>query len=188
MGTSADFSLSEATAGLARAPAIFDVLLRGLPSAQTRANEGDRDGKPTWSPFDIMGHLVFVERNDWMVRVRRILEHGEARSFDPVDRFAQRKQLQDSSLEQLLDDFARLRAENLVTLQALTLTPEDLARKGTHPALGTVTLEQLIATWATHDLTHLHQLTRVLAYRYSDAVGPWTEYLGVLHCNGHSRP
>src|SRR5258708_32230673 len=92
------------------------------------------------------------------------------------------------SLEQLLDDFARLRSENLAALQALDLQPEDLARRGKHPALGTVTLSQLLATWAVHDLTHVHQLSRVMAHQYRDAVGPWSAYLGVLHCAGHSAP
>jgi hypothetical protein len=182
-----DFDLTEAISLLARGPANFDALLRDLPESAIRANEGEYEGEPSWSPFEVMGHLVYVERNDWMVRARRILEHGEARSFDPIDRFAQRKQLQASSVGQLLDELASLRAENLAELRGMNLTTEDLNRKGTHPTFGPVTLSQLLATWTTHDLTHLHQLTRVMAYRYRDAVGPWTAFLGVLQCNGHSR-
>ena len=114
------------------------------------------------------------------------MEHGEARPFEPFDRLAQKKESEGKSLEQLLDDFARLRSESLAALQALNLQSADLARRGKHPALGAVTLSELLATWAIHDLTHFHQLSRVLAYQYRDAVGPWSAYLGVLKCSGHS--
>jgi hypothetical protein len=182
-----EFDLAEATAVLARTPATLDALLRGLPNRWVRDNEGRaKDGKDTWSPFDIVGHLIVGERTDWMPRARIILDHGEARPFDPFDRFAQAKESQGKSLEQLLDEFARLRKENLAALQALNLKPEDLARRGKHPELGVVTLSELLATWAVHDLTHLHQLSRVMAHQYRDAVGPWSAYLGVLHCSGHS--
>jgi hypothetical protein len=181
------FTLAEAIAVLARTPATLDALLRGLPDIWVRSNEGrNKDGKDTWSPFDIVGHLIVGERTDWMPRARIILEHGETCAFDPFDRFAQEKESQGKSLEQLLDEFARLRKENLAALQALNLQPEDLARRGKHPELGVVTLSELLATWAVHDLTHLHQLSRVMAHQYRDAVGPWSAYLGVLHCNGHS--
>src|ERR1700726_1887820 len=184
MSNSKEFSLADATAVLARTPASLDALLRGLPQNWVRSNEG----KDTWSAFDIVGHLIVGERTDWMHRLRIILENGEARSFDPFDRFAQEKESQGKSLEQLLDEFARLRKENLAALQALNLQDEDFTRKGKHPALGVVTLSELLATWAVHDLTHLHQLTRVMAHQYQDAVGPWKAYLGVLQCSGHSAP
>ena len=180
----AEFSVAEAVAVLTRTPATLDALLRGLPDIWVRLNEG----KDTWSAFDIMGHLIFGERTDWMPRLRIILEHGETRPFDPFDRFAQFKESQGKSLEQLLDDFARLRSENLATLQALNLRREDLTRRGRHPAFGVVTLEELLATWAVHDLNHLHQLSRVMAHQYRDAVGPWSAYLGVMRCDGHSAP
>jgi DinB superfamily len=179
-----EFSLPEAVAILNRTPATLDALLRGLPSIWAGCNEG----KDTWSAFDIMGHLIFGERTDWMPRVRIMLENGETRSFDPFDRFAQLKQSRDKSMEQLLDDFARLRRENLAALQALNLQQKDLTRRGKHPALGVVTLSELLATWAVHDLTHVHQLSRVMAHQYRDAVGPWSAYLGVLQCTGHSAP
>jgi hypothetical protein len=182
MTTSKEFSLPEATAVLARTPATLDALLRGLPDTWVHSNEG----KDTWSPFDIVGHLIVGERTDWVPRMRIILENGEGRPFDRFDRFAQSKISQGKSLEQLLDDFASLRSENLAALQALNLQPEDLTRRGTHPALGVVTLSQLLATWTAHDLTHLHQLSRVMAHQYRDAVGPWITYLGVLQCAGHS--
>jgi hypothetical protein len=177
-----EFSLAEAIAVLTRTPATLDALLRGMPDIWVRCNEG----KDSWSAFDIVGHLIFGERTDWMPRARIILENGETRLFDSFDRFAQEKESEGKSLEQLLDDFARLRRENLAALQALNLQPSDLARRGKHPALGVVTLSELLATWAVHDLTHLHQLSRVMARQYRDAVGPWSAYLGVLQCAGHS--
>jgi len=183
MTNATDFSLTETIAVLSRTPASLDALLRGLPDIWVRSNEG----KDSWNAFDIIGHLIYAERTDWMPRVRIILESGEARAFDPFDRFAQSREPQDQSLEQRLDDFASLRKKNLAALQALNLKPEDLTRRGKHPALGGVTLSQLLATWATHDLTHLHQLSRVMAYQYRDAVGPWNVYLGVLRCTGHSE-
>jgi DinB superfamily len=184
MSNSTKFSPLEAIAVLSRTPAALDALLRGLPDIWVRGNEG----QGTWSAFDIVGHLIVGERTDWMTRARIILENGEARPFDPFDRFAQLRESQGKPLEQLLDDFARLRAENLAALQAMNLQPEDLARRGRHPRLGVVTLSQLLATWAAHDLTHLHQLSRVMAHQYRDAVGPWSAYLGVLQCAGHSAP
>jgi hypothetical protein len=184
MANLTEFSLAEAIAVLTRTPPTLNALLRGLPNIWVRCNEG----KDTWSAFDIVGHLIVGERTDWMPRVRIVLEDGEARSFEPFDRFAQVKESHDKSLEQLLDDFAHLRKENLVALQALNLRPEDLTRRGRHPALGVVTLSELLATWAVHDLTHVHQLSRVMAHQYCDAVGPWSAYLGVLQCAGHSAP
>jgi len=174
-----EFNLTEAVAVLTRTPASLDTLLRGLPDAWTRNNEGSIDGKQSWSAYDILGHLIEGERTDWMARALIILDHGEARPFDKFDRLAQFKDDPSKPLGELLDDFALLRAENLAALEALHLRPEDLNRHGTHPALGTVTLSQLLATWVTHDLTHLHQLSRVFAHQYREAVG-------VLHCNGHS--
>jgi hypothetical protein len=184
MASLTDFNMAEAIALLTRTPATLNALLHLLPNIWVRSNEG----KDTWSAFDIVGHLIFGERTDWMPRVGIMLEHGEARPFDPFDRFAQFKESQDKSLEQLLDDFAHLRRENLATLQKLNLQREDLTRRGRHPALGVVTLSELLATWAVHDLTHLHQLSRVLAHQYRDAVGPWSAYLGVLQSTGHSAP
>jgi hypothetical protein len=182
MPTMTKFTLPDTIALLARTPATLNALLRGLPHMWVSSNEGS----DTWSAFDIVGHLIVGERTDWMPRARIILQHGEARAFDRFDRFAQEKESQGKSLDQLLDEFARLRGDNLAALRELNLQPEDLARRGTHPALGVVTLSQLLATWAVHDLTHLHQLARVMAHQYHDAVGPWSAYLGVLKCSGHS--
>jgi hypothetical protein len=175
------FNLAETTAVLARTPDSINALLRGLPDIWVRRNEGN----DSWSAFDIVGHLAFGERTDWMTRLRIVMESGDARPFDPFDRFAQLEENRDKSLEQLLDDFARLRQENLAALRAMNLQPEDLTRQGRHPALGVVTLSELLAAWAVHDLTHLHQLSRVMAHQYRDAVGPWNSFLGVLRCAGH---
>jgi len=177
-----DFKLPETIALLARTHAALNALLRDLPDSWTRQNEGG----DSWSAFDIVGHLIHGERTDWMARTMIILQSGESRPFDRFDRLAQSRESLGKSLPQLLDEFARLRSDNLSELRALNLTPSMLARRGTHPVLGTVTLSNLLATWAAHDLTHLHQLSRVMAYQYHDAVGPWTKFLGVLHCNGHS--
>ncbi len=174
--------MRDAVALLERTPPSLDALLRGLPESWTHRAEGP----DTWTAFDIVGHLIHGERTDWMPRVKTILEFGDARAFEPFDRVAQQQDAAERSLAQRLDEFSRLRRENLVELRALDLQPTDLERRGRHPALGIVTLEQLISTWTVHDLTHLHQISRVLAHQYRDAVGPWDAYLGVLRCGGHS--
>ena len=173
--------LEDSIALLGRTPAALNALLRDLPESWTACNEGD----DTWSAFDVVGHLIHGERTDWMPRVERILNFGECRAFDPFDRFAQAKQSPGKTLPQLLDEFAGLRSENLGKLRALNLQTEDFGKKGKHPALGVVTLSELLATWAAHDLTHLHQISRIMGYQYREAVGPWKAYLGVMHCSGH---
>jgi len=167
---------------LSRTPAALDAILRDLPDAWTLKNEGEK----TWSAYDVVGHLIHGERTDWMPRAKIILACGEGRAFDSFDRWAQERESRGKSLGQLLDEFARLRAENLDALRALNLESEQLALRGKHPALGVVTLSELLATWAVHDLTHLHQISRVMAHQYQEAVGPWRQYLGVLYCKGHS--
>jgi len=177
------FLMEEAVAILARTPPTLDAMLRGLPDGWIAAHEGGH----TWSPFDVIGHLIHGEQTDWIPRAKMILEHGEARAFEKFDRFAQERESKGKSLGELLDEFARLRAENVRKLRALKLTDQDLAKKGKHLALGTVTLSQLLATWAAHDLSHLHQLSRVMASQYRENVGPWTKFLGVMQCQGHSE-
>jgi DinB superfamily len=174
--------LQQTIAVLARTPATLDAFLRELPDSLVRLNEGG----DTWSAYDIVGHLVYAERTDWMPRVKMILEFGETRAFEKFDRLGQVKESRGKSPAQLLDEFVRVRAENLNELRALNLQKEDLNRRGLHPSLGIVTLSQLLATWAAHDLTHLHQLSRIMAHQYREAVGPWSAYLGVLQCSGHS--
>src|ERR1700756_4942101 len=137
-------SLEDTTALLARTPAALNALLRDLPEAWTHRNEGEN----TWSPFDIVGHLIHGERTDWIPRAKTILEFGETRPFEPFNREGFAGENQNRSLSELLDAFAHLRSESLNQLRALNLQPADLARRGRHPALGTVTLSQLLATWA----------------------------------------
>jgi hypothetical protein len=173
--------LEHTVALLARIPAALNALLRDLPEEWTLHHEGEN----TWSVFDIVGHLIHAERTDWMPRTRVILQSGETQPFPPFDRLGHVRESQGKSLGQLLDEFARARSENLEQLHALHLRPEDMERRGRHPTLGTVTLSELLATWAAHDLTHLHQISRVMAHQYRETVGPWSAYLGVLHCNGH---
>lgn len=180
--TNMGHTLSDTIALLDRFPACLNALLRDLPETWTHGNEGGK----TWSAFDIIGHVKHLERHHWMARVRTILESGEARAFEPVDRWAQQRQDDGKPLAALLDDFMRLRAASLSELRALDLQPEQLDMHGRHPALGPVTLGQVLATWSAHDMTHLHQLSRLLSHRYREAVGPWNRYLGVLQCEGHS--
>jgi hypothetical protein len=177
-----EHNLPDTIAVLGRTPAALNALLRDLPDVWIRQNEGG----DTWSVFDVIGHLIHGERTDWMPRAGIIMESGEPRAFDPFDRLAQKRESAGKSLSQLLDEFASLRAANLDELRALKLSPEDLGRRGRHPAFGGVTLSQLLAAWAAHDLTHLHQVSRIMAHQYRTAVGPWKAYLGVLHCEGHS--
>jgi hypothetical protein len=169
---------------LTRTPAALDALLRGLPETWTFRNEGEN----TMSAFDVVGHLIHAERTNWMPRARMVLEFGETQAFEPFDRWGQVRESQGKSLGQLLDEFARLRSETLCELQALNPNQEDLDRRGRHPALGVVTLSELLAAWAAHDLTHLHQISRIMAHQYREAVGPYSAYLGVLKCAGHSSP
>ena len=176
-------TLSNTIALLSRTPAALDALLRDLPEFWISQNEGGE----SFSPFDVMGHLIHGERADWMVRARIILQHGDGQPFPKYDRYAQQRDSHGKSLGELLDTFAQLRAANLADLRALNLQPADFNRRGQHPSLGSVTLGELLATWAAHDLTHLHQISRTMAYQYREAVGPWSRYLGVMHCNGHSE-
>jgi hypothetical protein len=170
------FVIDEAIAILARTPVTLDTLLRGLPPGWTDAHEGG----DTWSPFDVVGHLIHGERTDWMPRARTILAVGDTRTFEPFDRLAQFAASSGRTLASLLDEFAALRQENLHELAALTLTESDLDRRGRHPEFGPVTLRQLLATWVAHDLDHVMQIARVLARQYADEVGPWRCYLRII--------
>ncbi|HEX8691641.1 MAG TPA: DinB family protein [Longimicrobium sp.] len=171
-----DFDLAAGIAVLERTPRTLRAMLAGLPPAWTDATEGP----DTWSPYDIVGHLVHGERADWIERARIILAQGPQRRFAPFDRFAQFRESQGKSLAELLDELARLRAENLATLAGWRLTEAQLALEGEHPEFGPVTLRQLLATWVAHDLGHLAQTARVMAKQYRDAVGPWRAYLPVM--------
>lgn len=143
------------------------------------------EGQNTWSAYDIVGHLIHCEIDDWIPRARRILADGEAKPFDPFDRQGHRKLVLGKTLPQLLDDFAARRAANVDELRSWDLTSADLDKRGLHPALGPVTFSELLATWAAHDLNHLHQMARVIAHQYREAVGPFRAYLGVMQCTAH---
>jgi uncharacterized damage-inducible protein DinB len=171
-----EYSLETAREILSRTPAVLDTWLRDLPDAVVRGDEGPE----TWSPFDIVGHLIHGERADWIPRTRHILEHGAERDFEPFDRFAHLAENTDRTLAALLDRFAEARQASLHELDALELTPEMLRREGSHPEFGTVTLSQLLATWVVHDLDHMAQIARVLAHAYHAAVGPWGKYLRIV--------
>ncbi|HYG65038.1 MAG TPA: DinB family protein [Thermoanaerobaculia bacterium] len=171
-----DFDLTSSIAVLERTPHTLRAMLAGLPAAWTDANEGPE----TWSPYDILGHLIHGERVDWIERAQIILAQGPQRRFSPFDRFAQFRESQGRSLADLLDEFARLRAENLATLAGWSLTEAQLVLEGEHPDFGPVTLRQLLATWVAHDLGHVAQVARVMAKQYREAVGPWRAYLPIM--------
>ena len=172
----AAFVLDEAIAVLERTPAVLRSWLAGLPAQWIEADEG----ADSWSAFDIVGHLIHGERTDWIARARIVLEHGEERAFDPFDRFAQLEASRGKSLDELLDELADLRRRNLETLRDFDLGSADLGRAGRHPELGRVTLGELLACWAVHDLGHIAQIARVMAKRYRQEVGAWQAYLPVL--------
>ena len=170
------FDIREATDLLLRTPSVLRALLHGLPAAWTDAHEGP----DTFSAFDVLGHLIHGERTDWIPRARIIIAQGASRTFEPYDRFAQYEASRGLTLAQLLDAFEVLRGENVAALRGMELNDHTLALTGEHPALGTVTLRQLLSSWVVHDLGHISQITRVMAKRYRDDVGPWTAYLSIL--------
>lgn len=171
------FVLAEAIQALSRTPSVLRALLAGLPEEWLNSNEGPA----TWSPFDIVGHLIHGEKTDWIPRAKHILRGPSSAPFEPFDRFAQLHESKGKSLTNLLDEFESLRRENLRELAGLEIGESDLDLEGLHPEFGRVTLRQLLATWVCHDFSHLSQTTRVLAKRHREAVGPWAKYLSVLH-------
>ncbi len=177
------YELENVIALLERTPVALDAPLRGLPEVWTETNEGGN----TWSVRTVIAHLIHGEHEDWMPRTRHILKWGETQLFAPFDREGHVRYEKGKTLGQLLDEFAKARAKSLDELRGLRPSPQDLARRGRHPALGSVTLSELLATWAAHDLTHLHQISRIMAHQVREAVGPWARFLGVMRCAGHSE-
>jgi hypothetical protein len=171
-----NFDLDQAVEVLERTPAALDSLLRGLSSGWTDSL-GDAD---KWQAYDIVGHLIHGEKTDWIPRARIILSHEESIAFEPFDRHAQFEDSKGKSLENLLSEFAALRADGLKALRSWRLAPDQLDLRGNHPELGRVTLRQLLATWVVHDLTHIRQIATALAHRYRDDVGGWREYLSIM--------
>jgi hypothetical protein len=175
-------ALQNTIALLTRTPPVLDAWLRGAPDGLARSNEGDG----TWSACDVVGHLIDAERHDWIPRAQMIREFGDTKTFEPFVRGGHVRETAGKTVAELLDEFARVRASSIERLRSFGLQPIDLERRGRHPVFGTVTLSQLLATWAAHDLTHIHQISRIMAHQYREAVGPWTVYLGVMQCAGHS--
>jgi uncharacterized damage-inducible protein DinB len=171
-----NYSLDTALPILERTPAVLSTLLSGLPDEWTRATEGP----DTWSPYDVIGHLLHGEHSNWVTRVGAILSQDETRSFAPFDRFAQFRESEGKTLSQLLQEFSAARQKSLNWLREQHISASQLELEGIHPAFGTVTLAQLLATWVVHDLDHITQVVRVMAKQYDNAVGPWKEYLRVL--------
>jgi hypothetical protein len=151
-------------------------MLSGLPDDWVMPNEGPE----TFSPYDVVGHLIHGEKTDWVVRAKMVLEFGNTKTFEKYDRFAQYQESKGKSLQQLLDEFTAIRKENMAWLRSLNLTEADLDRKGLHPVLGEVTLRNLLATWVVHDITHVAQITRVMAKQYKEEMGPWPQFFRIL--------
>ena len=170
------YSLERSYEILERTPSVLRALLTGLPDDWVMNNEGPE----TFSPYDVLGHLIHGEKTDWRPRVNKILEKGTSSAFDPYDRFAQYQESKGKSLLQLLDEFENLRAANMKWFNSLGLTPEKLDAEGMHPVLGQVTLRQLLATWVIHDLTHIAQVTRVMAKQYKEEMGPWIKFFRIM--------
>jgi hypothetical protein len=171
-----EYNIAQSIEILQRTPATLSALLGGLPDDWVMPNEGP----DTFSPYDVVGHLIHGEKTDWVPRAKRILEFGTDKTFDLYDRFAQYAESKGKSLQQLLDELAVLRKENINWLQNQHITEADLDKKGMHPKLGEVTLRNLLATWVVHDLTHLAQVTRVMAKQYKSEMGPWPQYFRIL--------
>lgn len=162
---------------LERTPVVFRMLLSGIHEDWTHNNEGPE----TFSPFDIMGHLIHGEKTDWRERTEMILQHGTSKPFVPFDRFAQNRESEGKTLQQLLDEFESLRKLNLEWFRSLDLSEANLDKRGLHPVLGEVTLRQLMSTWVIHDLTHIAQATRVMAKQYKEEMGPWLEFFRIMN-------
>jgi len=171
-----NFDLNKSIEILEKTPSVLSLLLDGLSDSWINSNEGE----DTWSPFDIVGHLIHGEKTDWIIRTKNILEHGETIKFKPFDRFAQFNDSKNKSMNDLLNRFASLRSQNLIALKNMNLSEEDFEKKGIHPAFGTVTLKQLLATWVVHDLNHIYQIVRTMASQYKEDTGPWIQYLSIL--------
>lgn len=171
------YDLAKSIDILNRTPAVLRQILQGLDTDWLLNNEGPE----TFSPFDVLGHLVHGEKTDWTARIKLILEQGSTKAFEKFDRFAMYEESRGKTIHELLEEFEELRKENIVWLKSLSLTATDLNKKGLHPVLGEVTLENLLATWVVHDLTHIAQISRVMAKQYKEAIGPWAEFFRILN-------
>jgi uncharacterized damage-inducible protein DinB len=170
------FDLNKSVEILEKTPSVIEVILKGISEDWTMNNEG----KDTWSPYDVVGHLVNAEKTNWIPRMEVILANNNDKKFPSFDRFAQFKDSKGKSLKALIEEFKTLRKKNIVKLRLKQLDSTDLLKKGIHPEFGKVTLKQLLSTWVVHDLAHTAQITRVMAKQYKAEVGPWVEYLSIL--------
>ncbi len=171
-----EYNVEQAVEILRNTPTVLRTMLHDVSDVWAYSNYGP----DTWSPFDIIGHLIHGERTDWVPRAKIILEHGETQPFEPFDRYAQLETSKGKTRGDLLDEFASIRTENIETLLSMRLTDEQFARRGTHPALGSATLRELLAMWAVHDLNHIAQMAKAMAFQYRDQVGPWLAYASIL--------
>ena len=171
-----NISVSDAINLLSRTPQVLEDLLLGITDTLLHANEGD----DSWSPYDVVGHLIHGEKTDWIPRMKICLSDDDHKTFTPFDRFAQFEDSKGKSLPELLQAFRKLREENIATLQSFHLSSEDFKRTAIHPAFGTVTLQQLLATWVVHDQNHIYQITRTISHQYQDETGPWRAYLRII--------
>ncbi len=171
------FTIDKSIEILERTPVVIEKLLGGLNDEWLCANEG----KDTWSPFDVVGHLIQGEKEDWIPRMKIILSDGPNKKFTPFDRFKQFNDDIGKTMTQLIDEFAALRKQNLAILKSTTLDEMALTKKGIHPEFGEVTLKQLLSTWVTHDLAHLCQITRTMAKQYKEEMGPWPKYFSIFN-------
>ena len=170
------FEFESALEVLKATPSVLDALLRGKSSAWLNS----RKTPESFSPLDVLGHLIHGEITDWIPRVRIILEHRDTRAFNPFDRFSFSELIAGKPVEDLLDEFAQLRRQGLLTLSELGVAENELNLPGMHPGLGRVTMSNLLAAWAVHDLGHISQIVKTMACEYREAVGPWTPYLSIL--------
>ena len=172
-----EFNLQDVISSLSKTPVILNEYLRNLPKDLIHQNEG----KDTWSPFDIVGHLIHGEKTDWIVRAQIIVSDHQNKEFEVFDRFAQFEASQGKTIDQLLAEFEELRKENISKLKAMNPDQEMLLMEGIHPEFGAVTLQQLLTTWMVHDMGHISQISRVVSKQYKNAVGPWVQYLKILN-------
>ncbi len=170
------FELQSAIHQLQRTPEVIRYLISGVPEAVLSANEGPG----TWSPVEVLGHLIYGEQEDWLPRTRIILEFGTDQPFEPFDRTGHEAFIKGKKTEELLEEFSVCRTSNVKKLQEMELSSGDLQRKGVHPEFGEISLKQMLAAWVVHDLGHINQIARVIAKAYHNEIGPWSKYLTIV--------
>jgi hypothetical protein len=178
-----EFNLDDAILFLGRTPTVLKALLTNLPRSWITAKEEDQ----SWSVYNIMGHLIHGEKTDWIPRMNIILSQNENKNFEPFDRFAQFRDSGEKRLEDLMEEFGELRSLNIDKLRKAALQEVDMRKSGIHPAFGKVSLKELLSSWVVHDLNHLGQICRVMANQYKEEIGPWVEFMGILHWESSAK-